>query len=195
MSICYFPPPHHLHYHIDTSWQITWKEPAQTRGSSLSRRGLSCKKRCTSSFHIKRLENAALFVLLPPFPDGTQRCALQAEKTATQMTLSPEAEVLPCAKYSEARPKSSQCTEVGLSIALTCLSEWERRVTHRQPDTGEGVCVCWIKTHPVNEIVPRCQRKCNKGHIGRIVLTLFLTSKPSLSVYQCFLTNKQAFFA
>lgn len=81
------------------------------------------KKRCTSSFHIQRLENAALFVPLPPFPDGTQRCTLQAEKAATQMTLSPEAEVLPRAKYSEARPKSSQCTEVGLSIALTCLSE------------------------------------------------------------------------
>lgn len=64
--------------------------------------------------------------------------------------------------------------------ALTCLSEWERRVTHRQR-VCVCVCVCWIKTHPVHEIVPRCQRKCTTDHIGRIVAPLFLTTKPSLS--------------
>lgn len=63
-------------------------------------------------------------------------------ENATQMTLSLEAEVLPRARHSEAQPKTSQCTGVGLSIALTCLSEWEQRVTHRQPDMGEGVCLC-----------------------------------------------------
>lgn len=142
MSICYFPPPHHLHYHIDISWQITWKEPAQTRGSSRSRRGLSCKKRCASSFHIKRLENAALFVLLPPFPDNTQWCALQAEKTATQMTLSPEAEALPRAKYSEARPKSSQCTEVGLSTVPWHACQNESGGWHTGSQIRVKECVC-----------------------------------------------------
>lgn len=76
-----------------------------------------------SSFHIKRLENTSLLVLLPPFPDGTQRCALWAAKNATQMTLSRDAEVPRRASLSKAQPKSSQCTEVGLSVALTCLSE------------------------------------------------------------------------
>lgn len=94
--------------------------------SGPSRGGLARSSYCEnvgSSFHIKRLETTALLVLLPPFPDGTQRCALWAEKNAAQMTLSPEAEVLQRASHSKAQPKSSQCTEVGLSIALTCLSE------------------------------------------------------------------------
>lgn len=157
----------------------------------------SPRRNIASSFHIKRLENAALLILLPPFPGGTQRRTLWAEKNATQMTLSLEAEVLPRARYAEAQPITSQCTGVGLSIALTWLSEWERRVTHRH--TGRGVClcvcVCWIKIHPVHGIFPRCQRKCTTGHIGRIVAPLFLTTKPSLSFWQCFLTNKQAFSA
>lgn len=187
MSICYFPLPQ-LPHNIDISRWISWKEPAWKCERSHSCGGSSCtspRRTIASSFHIKRLENAALLILVPPFPDGTQRCTLWADKNATPMTLSLEAEVLPRARYSEAQPKTSQCTGVGLSIALTCLSEWERRVTHRQPDTGEGVClcvcVCWIKTHPVHEIVPRCQRKCTTGHIGRIVAPLFLTTKPSLS--------------
>lgn len=71
----------------------------------------------------KDLKNAALLVLLPPFPDGAQRCTLWAEKNATQMTLSLEAEALPHARYAEAQPNTSRCTGEGLSIALTCLSE------------------------------------------------------------------------
>lgn len=43
------------------------------------------------------------------------------------------------------------------------------------------MCVCGIKTHPVHEIVPRCQRKCTTGLIRRIMALLFLTTKPSLS--------------
>lgn len=69
-----------------------------------------------SSFHIKRLENTALLVLLPPFPDGTQRCALWAEKNATQMTLSPEAEVLRRASHSKAQPKTASAQKWDLAL-------------------------------------------------------------------------------
>lgn len=95
-------------------------ESAPSRGGSPR---LSYCDNVGSSLRIKRLANAALLVLLAPFPDGAQPSALWAEKNATQMTLSPEAEVLRRASHSEAQPKSSQCTEVGLSIALTYLSE------------------------------------------------------------------------
>lgn len=128
MSVCYFSLPA-ISSVTPRYWDFMTdylKEPVQLHESAPSRGGSARSSYCDnvgSSFHIKRLENAALHVLLALFPDGTQRCALWAEKNATQMTLSPEAEVLRRASRSEAQPKSSQRTEVGLSIALTYLSE------------------------------------------------------------------------
>lgn len=171
VSLLFFPPRHLrritviLAFHDGSPERNLCKRVKSGR----SRGGLAHSSYCknvNSSFHIKRLENAALLVLLPPFPDGTQQCALCAEKNATQMTLSPEAEVLRRASHSNARPERSQSTEVGLSIALTYLSERERRVTQRQPDTGEGVFVCVSKN-------PSSSWNCSstlKGNAAQVVL-------------------------
>lgn len=146
MSICYFPPPH-LPHNIDISRWIIWKAPAWKRERSHSRGGSPCtsprRTIAETSFHIKRLENAALLILLPPFPDGTQRCTLWAEKMQLKWLYLLRQRYFHVPDTQKHSPKPARAQEWDLALPWhACQNESGGWHTGSQIRVKECVCAC-----------------------------------------------------